>query len=215
MAVNTAAGSKNGARKNTQSARTRKMVQVAMLAAVATVLMLFDFPIPFLAPPFYKMDFSEIPVLIGAFAMGPLAGACIELIKILINLVINGTDTVFVGETANLIVGCALVVPAGWLYRRHKTKKQALAGLAVGTVCMTVIAVFINAYVMLPVYGTAFGMSMDAIVSAGTAVNGAIDSLFKFCLLIVAPFNLLKAVTVSVATLVLYKHISRLLKADL
>lgn len=215
MAVNTAANSQNRAKKSSQSVRTRKMVQVAMLAAVATVLMLFDFPIPFLAPPFYKMDFSEIPVLIGAFAMGPLAGAAIEGIKILINLVVNGTSTAFVGEAANLVMGCALVVPAGWLYKRHKTKKQAFAGLAAGTVCMTVSAVLINAYILLPAYSAAFGMPIDQIVSMGAAVNGAVDSLLKFCVLIVAPFNLAKAVAVSVLTLVLYKHISRLLKADL
>lgn len=192
--------------------RTRKLVQIAMLAAVATVLMLFDFPIPFLAPPFYKLDFSEVPVLIGSFAMGPLAGACIELIKILINLVINGTDTMFVGEFANLIVGCAFVVPAGYIYKMHKSRKQALAGMAAGTVCMTIAAVFLNAYLLLPAYGKAFGMSMDVIIGAGAAVNSAIDSLFKFCLLAVAPFNLVKGILVSVFTFLLYKHISRLLK---
>lgn len=194
------------------TAKTRRLVQIAMLAAVSAVLMLFEFPIPFLAPSFYEMDFSEIPILIGSFAMGPLAGACIELIKVLINLVINGTDTMFVGEFANLLMGCALVVPAGYIYKRHKTRKHALIGMAAGTICMAAAAVFLNAYLLLPAYGKAFGMSMDVIIKAGAAVNSAIDNLLKFCLLAVAPFNLLKGSFVSVVTFLLYKHISRLLK---
>ena len=102
MESNTNMMSKSHSNTPKGTAKTRRLVQIAMLAAVSAVLMLFEFPIPFLAPSFYEMDFSEIPILIGSFAMGPLAGACIELIKVLINLVINGTDTMFVGEFANL-----------------------------------------------------------------------------------------------------------------
>ncbi|WP_230399024.1 ECF transporter S component [Novisyntrophococcus fermenticellae] len=194
--------------------KTRTMVQIAMLGGLAAVLMLFEFPMPFLAPSFYELDFSEVPVLIGSFAMGPLAGACIELIKILINLVLNGTNTMFVGELANLLMGCALVVPAGFVYKKHKTKKYARVSLLMGTIFMTIAATFLNAYVLLPVYGKAFGMSMDVIIGAGAAVNKSIDSLFKFCLLAVAPFNIVKGVLVSAITLLLYKHISRLLKGQ-
>lgn len=194
-----------------QLSRTRTMIQIAMLSAVAAVLMLFDFALPF-APGFYKLDFSEVPVLIGSFAMGPFAGACIELIKILLNLVMNSTDTMFVGELANLIMGCALVVPAGLLYQRHKTRKRALAAMAAGTLCMTAAAVFINAYMLLPAYGAAFHLDTAAFVGMGQAIVPAVDSLLKFCLLIVAPFNLVKGIAVSLITLLLYKHISRLLK---
>jgi riboflavin transporter FmnP len=192
--------------------RTRTMVQIAMLSAVAAVLMLWDFPLP-IAPSFYKLDFSEVPVLIGSFAMGPLAGAGIELIKILINLVVNGTDTMFVGELANLLIGCALVVPAGLIYRKHKTRRHAIFGMLTGIVCMTVVGAAVNAFMLLPAYGAAFGMNVSAFVGMGQAIIPAVDSLFKFCLLIVAPFNLLKGVVVSVITLLLYKHISRLLKS--
>lgn len=210
MKTNTMSNPQNQATQG--AAKTRKLVQIAMLAGLAAVLMLFEFPLPFLAPGFYELDFSEVPVLIGSFAMGPLAGACIELIKILINLVLNGTDTMFVGELANLIMGCALVVPAGYIYKRNKSRRNAFLGLALGSIFMTVAATFLNAYVLLPVYGKAFGMSMDVIIGAGAAINGAIDSLFKFCLLAVAPFNLIKGALVSVVTLLLYKHISALLK---
>ena len=214
METNTNTITKRQTTAGSQASRTRKLVQIGMLAAVAAVLMIFEFPIPILAPPFYEMDFSEILVLVGSFAMGPLAGACIELIKVLINLVINGTDTMFVGELANFLMGCALVVPAGYIYKMRKSRKQALIAMAVGTVCMTLAATVLNAYLLLPAYGKAFGMSMDVIIGAGAAVNGAIDSLFKFCLLAVAPFNLIKCVLVSVITLLLYKHISRLLKGQ-
>ncbi|HIV25365.1 MAG TPA: ECF transporter S component [Candidatus Scatomonas pullistercoris] len=194
-----------------QATRTRLIIQIGMLAAVATVLMLFEFPLPF-APSFYELDFSEVPVLIGSFAMGPLAGGCIELIKILLNLVVNGTDTMFVGELANLLMGCAMVIPAGFIYRRHKTRKTALAGMAAGTLCMAAAAVFVNAYMLLPAYGAAFHLETSAFVAMGQAIIPAVDSLLKFCLLIVTPFNLVKGIAVSVITLLLYKHISRLLK---
>ena len=193
--------------------KTRYMVQVAMLAAIATVLMLFDFPLPF-APSFYQIDLSELPVLIGAFAMGPAAGALIELVKVLLNLVLNGTDTAFVGEFANLLIGCSLVVPAGLIYQRKKTRTSAIIGMISGTVLMAAVGGFLNAYLLLPAYAAAFGMPIDSLVSMGSAVNAAITNLPTFCLFAVVPFNLVKGVVVSVITLVLYKHISRILKGE-
>ena len=109
--------------------RIRNMVQIGMLAAVATVLMLFEFPLWF-APSFYQLDFSEVAVLIGAFSMGPAAGVVIEALKILLNFLINGTITAGVGELANFIIGCGLIVPAALIYKRHKTKKNAMLGLS-------------------------------------------------------------------------------------
>ena len=186
--------------------RTRYLVQIGMLAGIAVVLMLFDIPLPF-APSFYQIDLSELPVLIGAFAMGPMAGVLIELIKVLLNLVINGTDTAFVGEFANFLIGCALIVPAALVYQRKKTRKSAVIGMAaVGGV--------INAYVLLPAYSAAFGIPIDGLVEMGAAVNQAITSLPTFCLFAVVPFNLVKGLVVSVITLLLYKHISRILKGE-
>ena len=199
--------------KTSQIGKTRYMVQVAMLAAAATVLMFFDIPLPF-APSFYKIDLSEVPVLIGAFAMGPLAGAAIELIKVLLNMVMKGTTTAGVGELANFLIGCAFVMPAAWIYKVQKTKKNAMIGMAVGTVFMATVGGLLNAYVLLPAYATAFGMPIDALVAMGTAVNKAITSLSTFVLFAVVPFNLLKGVIVSIVTMLLYKHISRLLKGE-
>ena len=143
-----------------ERSRTRTIAQVAMLGAVAGVLMNLEFPIPFLAPSFYQLDFSEVPVMVGTFAMGPVAGILIELVKILVHLVTKGTMTAGVGDVANFLFGCAYVVPAGLIYRfRHKKSRvHAVAGMAVGTVLTAILACFVNAFVLLPAYGKAFGM---------------------------------------------------------
>lgn len=189
----------------------RYMVQIGMLGGVATLLMLFEIPLWF-APSFYEIDLSEVAVLVGAFAMGPLAGIMIETIKILLNFILNGTVTAGIGEFANLLLGISLVVPAGILYRRKKTKKGAAAGLLVGTLTMTLIGSLVNAFVLLPVYATAFGMPMEALVGMGTAVNPAITGLGTFVLFAVVPFNILKGIVVSIVTLLIYKKLSPILK---
>lgn len=194
--------------------KTRKLVEIGMLGAIATVLMLFEFPIPFIAPPFYEMDLSEVPVLVGAFALGPVAGATIELIKILINLMINGTATAFVGEIGNYIIGCSFIIPAALIYKKRKSKKHALIGMIVGTLVMTIFGCFLNAYVLLPTYAAAFGMPIDVIVGMGTAINANINSVMTFVIIAVAPFNILKGVVVSVVTMLIYKHISPILKGN-
>ena len=191
-------------------AATRMIVCVGMLAAISTILMLFEFPLPFLAPGFYELDFSEVPILIGAFALGPVAGVLTELVKVL-----NGTQTAFVGEFANFVMGCMFVLPASLIYKMKKSRKHAVMGLAAGTVTMSVAAVFINALVLLPAYAKAFGMPIDAFVEMGSAINPAINSLWTFVVLAVAPFNLIKGVLVSVITVLLYKHISPILKGNL
>lgn len=196
------------------SSKIRTMVCVGMLAAISVILMLFEFPLPFIAPSFYELDFSEVPILIGAFALGPMAGVLTELVKILLNLVINGTDTAFVGEFANFVMGCAFVVPASLIYKARKSRKRAVIGLISGTVIMSAAAFFINALVLLPAYSKAFGMPMEVFVEMGTAINPAINGVWSFVLLAVVPFNLFKGVLVSVITILLYKHISPILKGS-
>ena len=196
------------------SNKTRKLVEIGMLGAIATVLMLFEFPLPFIAPPFYELDFSEVPVLVGAFALGPMAGATIELVKILINLLINGTATAFVGEIGNYLLGCSFIIPAALIYKKHKSKKNALIAMIIGTIAMTVFGCFLNAYVLLPTYATAFGMPIDAIVGMGSAINANINDVMTFVIIAVAPFNIIKGIVVSVITLLIYKHISPILKGN-
>lgn len=196
--------------------RTRTITQIAMLGAVAGILMNLEFPLPFLAPSFYQLDFSEVPVLIASFAMGPLAGALTELVKVLIHLVTKGTTTAFVGDFANFIMGCAFVVPAGVLYRFHsvKSRSHAVLGMAVGTVLTTVTACFMNAFILLPMYGKAFGMPVEAFIEMGTAVHSSVNSLLGFVALIIVPFNLFKYILVSIIVFFVYKRIRVVLRGD-
>lgn len=191
---------------------TRMITQIGMLGAIATVLMLFEIPLPF-APSFYEIDFSEVPVLVGCFSMGPLAGALIELVKIILNFVINGTTTAGVGEIANYIIGISFCIPAGIIYKKSKSKKSAVIGLVVGTVFMTVLGCFVNAYILLPTYAAAFKMPIDALVGMGTAVNANITNLFTFVMFAVAPFNMLKGILDSILVMAIYKKISPILKS--
>lgn len=191
----------------------RTMVQVGMLGAVSVVLMMFEIPLWF-APPFYKIDLSEIPVLIGTFAMGPVSGMFIELIKIVLHLLFKGSSTAGVGDFANFLIGCSMVVPAGIIYKVKKTRGGAVLGMIVGTLFMAFIGCFLNAFVLLPAYGKAFGMPIETLIGMGTAVNPAINGLFTFVVLAVAPFNLLKGLIVGVITFLLYKHVSPILKGN-
>lgn len=192
--------------------KTRWMVEVAMLSAVAVVLMLLEFPLPFIAPPFYELDLSEIPAFIGAFALGPLAGVIIEAIKVLLNLVINGTITGGVGEAANFLIGISFILPAGFIYKKHKSKKSAVTGMATGGIVMVVLSCFVNEYILIPAYGAAMGLEISAFIQMAAAIHPSIDSLWKMVLLCVIPFNTIKAIIVSVLTTLLYKHISPILK---
>lgn len=197
--------------KNVNRGKVKTITQIGMLGAIAMILMLFEMPLPFF-PSFYELDLSEVPVLVGAFTMGPLAGVMIELIKILLNLLINGTITAGVGEFANFVIGCGLCVPASVIYRKLHTKKGAIIGLASGTIVMTILGCFINAYIMLPLYMAAFGWDQSIIVNMGNAVNGNITDMMTFVVFAVAPFNFLKGVLVSVAVMLTYKRISPILK---
>ena len=186
---------------------TKQIAFVGMFGAIASVLMFFEIPL-FFAPSFYKIDLSEVPVLIGTFALGPVAGVAIELIKILIHLVVKGTQTAGVGEAANFIIGCAFLLPAGLIYKKKKCKENALIGMAAGTVAMIVVGCVVNAFVLLPTYAAAFGMPIEVLIEMGTAVNKSVTNLFTFAMLCVAPFNLVKGIVVSILTFLLYKRIS-------
>jgi len=186
------------------------IAQIGVLSAIATILMLFEVPLWF-APSFYKVDLSELPVLIGSFAIGPMAGVIIELIKVLLNLLVNGTTTAGVGEAANFVIGCAMVVPAAIIYKMGKSKSSAIIGLGTGTAVMTIVGSLMNAFIILPVYAKAFNMPIAALIGMGSAINPAINSLSSFVLFAVAPFNLLKGVVVSIITILIYKKISPIL----
>lgn len=182
---------------------TAVMARCAILAAVASILFLLEIPVV----AFYKLDLSDIPVLLGAFSMGPVPGVIILAVKSLIGLL--HSSSAGVGELADFIMGLALVLPASLIYRRNKTKKGAMIGMLVGTVCMTVVSVLVNQYIMLPFYMGAFHMNMDAILAYANV--SAVDSEWKLLLMVTAPFNLLKGVILSVVTGLIYKPLSPIL----
>ena len=186
----------------------RNVTVMAMFGALAAVLMIFEVPLPFIAPSFYGMDISEVPVLVGTFALGPVAGVVMELVK----LILKPTSTGFVGEFANFCVGCSLALPAGFIYRLNKTKKGAVIVMAAGTVIMTIVAVILNAVVMLPFYS--HFMPLDTIIAAGAAINPAISNVWTFVILAVGPFNILKGVIVSLLTALVYKRVSVIIHSD-
>lgn len=191
-----------------QISRTKYVVLCGMLGALACVLHVLDFPVIFLAPEFYKLDFSELPVMIGGFFLGPVGAVIIELLKILLKLLLKGTSTAFVGDLANFIIGCALVVPASVLYHLKKTKKCAIVSLIAGTFVMALFGTIFNAVYLLPAFSDLYGLPLETIVSMGSAINKKIDSVVTLALFSVFPLNLLKGGVVSVLTMLIYKRIS-------
>ena len=191
---------------------TKNLVLMAMFSALAAVLMLWEFPIPFIAPNFYEIDLSEIPILVGSFIMGPVSGVIMEAIKIILKLLIKRTSTAYVGDFANFCIGVCLVVPASIIYQKHKTKKNAFIGMLVGTLFMAVAGVVLNYFVMIPFYVKAFGMPLEAIIGAGAKIQPLVTNKLSFTIVCVAPFNIVKGIIVSLVTALIYKHISAFVK---
>lgn len=189
---------------------THYITYTAIFACMAGVLMLVEIPL-FFAPGFYKMDLSELPIMICTFYLGPVAGVVAELIKVCIKLLLKGTSTAFVGDFANFAVGCSFVLPASVVYHAKPSRRSALWGMVVGTLMMTVFGSAFNAIYLLPKFAVLFGMPMEVIVGMGTKVNSAITSVPTLVLFAVVPFNLLKGVVVSLLTFLLYKRISPIL----
>jgi len=190
---------------------TRKIAMIGLFAAVSVILMMFEIPVPF-APSFYKLDLSELPVLIVTFAFGPVAGVLTEFIKILLYLLFHSTSSAFVGELANFTVGCSFILPAGILYLVHKTKRSAHVSCTVGTLCMTIFGSFFNAVYLLPAFAKLYGMPLEDIIAMGTKINPAIVSVNSLVFFAVVPLNLLKGGVVSVLTVLLYKKLSPIIK---
>ena len=189
----------------------RRTSYVGILAAIAAVLMYLEFALPF-APGFYELDFSEIPVLICSFSLGPVAGVVCEFLKVVLKLFLKGTSTAFVGDLANFVVGCAFILPASVVYFAKKSKTGAIAGMGVGTAVMTVFGSLFNALYLIPAFSVLFDMPLEVIIGKGTEINPAITSVNTLVIFAVVPFNLLKGVVDSAITFLLYKHIERLLR---
>jgi len=192
---------------------TRKIAMIGMFSAVAMLLHLFDFSLPF-APPFYKLDFSELPILVGTFAFGPAAGVMMEFIKILLKLCIKGTSTAFVGDLANFVIGCSFILPASVMYAFRKNKKMAIIACITGTLVMTVFGTAFNAVYLLPAFSKLYGMPLESLLAMGSEVNPLAKdgNIVSFVVACVAPLNLIKGASVSVVTLLIYKPLSPIIK---
>jgi len=166
--------------------------------------------IPIIA--FYKLDFSNLPALLGAFAMGPWPALIILVLKSAIHLLIKGLgSTMGIGDLADLIMGAALVLPAAFIYRRDKTRKSAVAGMTAGTLCMIVAGVLVNWLLLIPTYMVAYHMDLNAIIGMATKTLPFVDTEWKLLLCVTAPFNLLKGGVISLITFLIYKPLSPLL----
>ena len=187
----------------------KRISLVGICGAIAAVLHILDFPLMFLAPEFYKLDFSELPVLMCGFYLGPSSAVACEGVKILLKLLMKGTSTAFVGDFANFAVGCSFVLPAIILYHLRKTRKGAVLALAAGTAILTIFGSAFNAIYLLPKFSELYGLPLDTIISMGSAVNANVSNVTTFVLFCVAPLNLLKGISVSLLTLLLYKRVER------
>ncbi|EJT6473018.1 ECF transporter S component [Clostridium perfringens] len=175
----------------TKTLNTNRFIKLSLLSAIAVILMYIDFPvIPIF--PWLKIDLSDVPALMGAFAFGPLAGVIIELMKNLLILIVKGTGTGFVGELANFLVGVALVWPAAMVYKKNKTKKTAVLGMVLGILCIEVVGILANVYLLLPAYGMAMSKA----------------ELMQYVTVGLIPFNGIKSILVCGITYALYKKVS-------
>jgi riboflavin transporter FmnP len=186
------------------------LIKISVLSGMAFILMLLEFPLP-IFPSFLKIDFSDIPALLGAFALGPIPGIIIELLKNILNVLIRGSQTAMIGEAANFIVGSALVGTAGVLYKRSKTRKNALISVTAGVLVMTLIASVTNYYIWLPLYESALHFPIEAMVAAGQKIFKGITDLNSFVAYSIVPFNLFKGVVVALITVLVYKKLSPIL----
>ena len=196
-----------GSRRSVSAARRISIIGIC--SAIAAVLHMLDFPLVFMAPEFYKLDFSEVPVLMCGFYLGPSAAVACEGVKIILKLLLKSTSTAFVGDLANFVVGCSFVLPATIWYHAHKSKHSAIIGLILGTASMSIFGSAFNAVYLLPKFAELYGMPLDTIIAMGAEINASIHNVSSFVMICVAPLNVVKGTIVSVLTMLLYKRVAR------
>ena len=181
------------------------LTRCGLLGAMAVILYYIEIPVV----AFYKLDVSTLPAILAGFAMGPMQGMAVIVIKNLVHML--GTSTACVGELADILMSGAFVVTASLFYRRRKTRRGALEAMLLGIAAMTVAGVLVNYYILIPAYQTLMNLPLEAILGRGQAAVPAVDSALKLVLLITAPFNVLKGGVLSALTYLLYKRVSPLL----
>lgn len=181
------------------------LTRCGLLAAMAVILYYIEIPVV----AFYKLDLSTMPAILAGFAMGPVQGAAVVIVKNLVHML--GTSTACVGEAADILMSCAFVIPASLLYRRNKTRKGAVRAMLAGGAAMTVAGVLVNYFILIPAYQVLMNLPLEVIIGMGQKVLSFVDSTLKLVIFITAPFNLLKAAVLSGTTYLLYKRVSPLL----
>lgn len=183
----------------------------AMLSAVAFILMFLEFPLPMLIPSFVKMDFSDLPALLGAFALGPVYGIVISFMKNLLHIVIRGTSTACVGELCNFMLGAVFSFVAGYVYKRNKTRKSAILGAVIGAVAMGLFSVPSNYWITYPAYVQFYHMPLEAIIGMYQAILPSADGLLKCLVIFNMPFTIVKGMLDAVLCMLIYKPLSPIL----
>ena len=181
------------------------LTRCGLLAAMAVILYYIEIPVV----AFYKLDLSTMPAILAGFAMGPVQGVAVVIIKNLVHML--GTSTACVGEMADILMSCAFVIPASLLYRRNKTRSGALRAMLAGGAAMTVAGVLVNYFILIPAYQVLMNLPLEVIIGMGQKVLSFIDTTLELVIFITAPFNLLKAAVLSGTTYLLYKRVSPLL----
>lgn len=187
---------------------TKMICFIGLFGALSAVLMLFKIPL-FFAPSFMKLDFAELPCMIGGFTFGPVAGVAIVVVKLLLNLLLNGSDSMYVGEISNLILSSTYVLTASFIYRKRKTKKVAAISLLIAVLVTSFASVISNTYFTFPAYATIYSLGMDSIVKMAGAVNPLVKDVPTMMLFSVVPFNLIKYGLVSAITFLVYKKVKK------
>lgn len=190
-----------------QQQNVRRLTTAALCGAIAFVLKYISFSVPLISP-FAEFDVSALPELIGGFILGPLGAVAIVVTKVALNLVFQGTSSMFTGEVQNLILSLAYVLPAVIYYRSHRTKKGAKIALVLGSTVSIVVAIFTNLYLIFPAYMTLYGMNWDGIVQMCSAVNPWIKDVPTMVAFSIIPFNVISRTITSVVALLVYKRIS-------
>ena len=204
------ADSKTNTLRAADRGRVRKLTVTAMLSAVAFVLMFLDFPIPMIMPSFVKMDFSDLPELLGAFALGPTYGVLVCLLKNLIHLLVD-SSTNGVGELCNFLFGAVFAWVAGFVYQRNKSRRTAVLGAVLGSVAMAIVSVPLNYYLTYPAYVVIYGMPLDVIIGMYQAILPSADGLLECLVIFNMPWTLAKGLLDAVLCLLIYKPLSPIL----
>ena len=186
---------------------TKNLTMIAMFSAISAVLMVFEIQLPF-SPSFVKFDFSDLPVMLGGFLIGPFAGGILAFMKILLHFLLNGTTSFFVGDLSNLLLTLSFVLPASFIYQQKKTKKTAIQGLLVSIICTSLLAIIFNLFLIFPLYLKVLNLKMVDLINMIHVVNPLVKDVFTMIVFSLLPFNLFKYSIVSMITMLSYKKLS-------